>query len=214
MLGWRASPKGNRAGVHQIKKNQSINNFRGVKAVESKPFVPDSQHALPNGLMLPFCPCTLSEFSRVLWLLAAYSVLLPSDELSFKYHRGSLVCLPLRCEAECKLLKIGIGYVGLGYKTSLRSPNASYEPVLVHMGWSLCNSCRQWSSGGFLLLANWIPPFGWELSVGTPSWDTYLFTPLQREKKKYTFSLVGGSAARLGMSQEHLAYGQPYASVL
>lgn len=84
--------------------------------------------------MLPFCPCILSEFSRVLWLLAAYSVLLPNDELGLKYHRGSLVCLPLRWEAECKLLKIGLGCVGLEYKTSLRSSNTSCEPVLVHAG--------------------------------------------------------------------------------
>lgn len=116
------------------KKNQSINNFKGVKGVESKPFVPDSHRALPNGLMLPFCPCILSEFARVLWLLAAYSVLLPNDELSFKYHGGSLVCLPLRWEAECELLKIGLGCVGLEYKTSLRSSNTSCEPVLVHVG--------------------------------------------------------------------------------
>lgn len=102
-----------RCASDKKKKNQSINNFKGVKGVESKPFVPDSHRALPNGLMLPFCPCILSEFARVLWLLAAYSALLPNNELSFKYHGGSLVCLPLRWEAECKFLKIGLSCVGL-----------------------------------------------------------------------------------------------------
>lgn len=61
-------------------------------------------------------------------------VLLLNEELIFKYRKGSLVCLPLRCETECKLLKIGIGNVELECKTSLRLSDVLCEPVLVHLG--------------------------------------------------------------------------------
>ncbi|RMC16329.1 hypothetical protein DUI87_06656 [Hirundo rustica rustica] len=56
-----------------------------------------------------------------------------NEELTFKYHKASLVCLPLRCETECKLLKIGIDNVELEDKTSLRSSDMLREPDLMHL---------------------------------------------------------------------------------
>lgn len=62
-----------------------------------------------------------------------------NEELTFKYRKASLVCLPLRCEAECKLLKTGIDNVELEDKTGLRLSDMLREPVLVHLGQlSLC----------------------------------------------------------------------------
>ena len=61
-------------------------------------------------------------------------VLLLNEKLIFEYHKGSLVCLPLRCETERKLLKNGIGNVELEYKTSLRCSDVLCESVLVYLG--------------------------------------------------------------------------------
>lgn len=104
-----------------------------------------------------------------------YARVLPlNEELIFKYHKGSLVCLPLRCETEFKLLKIGIGNVELEYKTSLRLSDVLCKPVLVHLGQLfLCYLHRQRSSANAMVvmpfcLQTGIPCFCWELSVVDP----------------------------------------------
>lgn len=81
----------------------------------------------------------------------------PNEELAVKYHRASLVCLPLRCETECKLLKIGIDNVELEDKISLRLSDTLREPVLVHLGQpSLCCLHGQGSSAvEVVLLGRW-----------------------------------------------------------
>lgn len=140
-------------------------------------------------------------------------VLPPNEEMTFKYCKASLVCLPLRCETECKLLKIGIDNVELEDKTSLRLSDMLREPVLVHLG-QLSLSClhRQRSSasaGAVVLTGNWDS----SLLLGAEHQASFLRHPVQSsitgnffsllcKEKKYSFSLVDGSVAHLGTSQK------------
>lgn len=102
-------------------------------------------------------------------------VLLLNEELIFKYHQGSLVCLPLRCETECKLLKISVGNVESEYKTTLRLSDVLCDPVLVRLGqlFSCCLHGQRASANATVVvpfcLQTGIPPFYWELSIRTPS---------------------------------------------
>lgn len=122
------------------------------------------------------------------------SVLPLNEEPIFKYHKGSLVYLPLRCDTEYKLLKIVIGNVELEYKTSPRLSDVLQEPVLVHFG-----------SPFLVLFARAkamvvVPfhPFCWDLSVRTPSRGTLCKVRSQqfcffhhKGRKLHFFSLAG-----------------------
>lgn len=80
----------------------------------------------------------------------------PNEELTFKYHKASLVCLPLRCETECKLLKIGIDNMELEDKTSLRLSDMLREPVLVLFAQAVIQ-CR---GSGFAWKLGFLPSDG------------------------------------------------------
>lgn len=109
---------------------------RALRAVESPLFLPANMHyPAAQCFLLSLCFKPLFMGFVVSGSALHAGVLPPNEELAFKYHKASLVCLPLRCEAECKLLKIGIDNVELEDKSSLRLSDVLREPVLSSCTW-------------------------------------------------------------------------------
>lgn len=174
---------------------------RGFRAVESSLFLPAKMHyPAVQCFLLSLCFKPLFMGFVVSGSALRAGVLPPNEELTFKYHKASLVCLPLRCETECKLLKIGIGNVELEDKSSLRLSDMLREPVLLRLGQLfLCTGSDpvQW-----FCLESGIPPLWWDLSHSVGSSITGNFFPLLCKEKNGSLSLVDGSVAHLGTSQK------------